>query len=437
MNEAHNISLFEKSKIRPLADMLRPKKFEEMVGQEHIFDKHCPIKRMIDQKRAFSSILWGPPGSGKTTIARLLTTILETNFVEISAVFSSVSDLRKIFEDARQNNKGGISTTLFVDEVHRFNRSQQDSFLPYVEDGTIILIGATTENPSFEINSALLSRLQVIILNRLNEKNLLDIITRAEKFKNRKLNIDEDGKKMLCKMADGDARCLLNYLEELFMFSKEVTINSQNLVKILQQKLHTYDKDRDGHYSLISALHKSLRGSDCDASLYWLARMIVAGEDLNYIARRLLRFAYEDIGLADPEASTHCLTAWETYERLGSPEGELAIAQSVIYLATAPKSNSGYKAYNESIDAAKKSNSLPPPKHIINAPSTLMKKIGYGKEYIYDHDTKEGFSGQNYFPDDVERYNFYYPIERGFEREIKKRLNYWMGLRKKLSKTEK
>jgi len=376
-------------------------------------------------------ILWGPPGCGKTTLARLIAEKVELHFEMMSAIFSGVADLRKIFEAAKQRRLMGRGTLLFIDEIHRFNRSQQDGFLPHVEDGTIVLVGATTENPSFELNAALLSRCQVFVLNRLHETDQEVLLKRAEELMGFSLPLNAEARTTLIAMADGDGRYLLNMAEELFRLPPDIILDPVALTKAVQKRAPLYDKAQEGHYNLISALHKSLRGSDTDAALYWLARMLAGGEDPKYIARRLLRFAVEDIGLADPQALTQALAAWDAYDRLGSPEGELAIAQCVIYLGTAPKSNAAYEALSGANDAARKTGSLMPPKHILNAPTRLMKDLGYGKGYSYDHNTAEGFSGQNYFPDGMARQRFYNPVERGFERDILKRIEYWDRLRAK------
>ncbi len=423
--------LFEADAPRPLADRLRPASLADVVGQDRLLGRCGPLRRMLDEKRLVSLILWGPPGSGKTTIARLLAAETDLEFEPLSAVFSGVADLRKVFEKAKQQRTGGRGTLLFVDEIHRFNRAQQDGFLPYVEDGTVVLVGATTENPSFELNAALLSRCQVFVLERLDADALESLLTRAEGAMKRSLPLDEDARVAVRAMADGDGRFLLNLCEQLFQLPENAQIDVAALTEVVQRRAPVYDKGQEGHYNLISALHKSLRGSDTDAALYWLARMLAGGEDPRYVARRILRFAYEDIGLADPNAALQALAAWEIYERLGSPEGELALAQAVIYLGTAPKSNAGYKALGAAMRAAKTSGSLMPPKHILNAPTKLMSELGYGDGYAYDHDAEEGFSGQNYFPEGFPRQSFYLPVERGFEREIKKRLEYWADLRRR------
>ena len=422
-------TLFEANAPRPLADRLRPQKLADVVGQDHLLKGDGPIARMMASGKLSSIVLWGAPGTGKTTIAWLLADISELHFERLSAVFSGVADLRKIFETARQKREMGQGTLLFVDEIHRFNRAQQDSFLPYVEDGTVILVGATTENPSFELNGALLSRTQVLVLNRLDDGALEELLCRAEKEEDRTLPLEPDARAALRAMADGDGRYLLNMAEAVLPLPAEPLLDTQALTEVVQRRVPLYDKSQEGHYNLISALHKSLRGSDTDASLYWLARMLAGGEDPRYIARRLVRFASEDIGLADPQALLQAITAWQAYERLGSPEGELAVVQCVIYLSTAPKSNAAYRAEKAAAQAARETGSLDPPKHILNAPTGLMKDLGYGAGYEYDHDTEEGFSGQNYFPDGMPRGRFYEPGKRGFEKEIAKRLAYWDKLR--------
>ncbi len=414
---------------RPLADRLRPETVSDVVGQGHLLGAEGPIGRMVANDRLASMVLWGPPGCGKTTIARLLALETDFTFEPLSAVFSGVADLRKVFERATARRAGGHGTLLFIDEIHRFNRAQQDGFLPYVEDGTVTLIGATTENPSFEINAALLSRCQVYVLNRLDEGALEELLTRAENLEGRRLPVDEQARLALKAMADGDGRYLLNLTEELFALRLDDELDTARLIETVQKRAPLYDKSQEGHYNLISALHKSLRGSDVDAALYWLARMLAGGEDPRFVARRLARAAIEDIGLADPQALPHALAAWEAYERIGSPEGELALAQCVIYLASAPKSNASYKAYGSAMRMARDTGSLAPPKHILNAPTGLMKELGYGDGYAYDHDAEDGFSGQDYFPEGIERSRFYKPVERGFEREIGKRLDYWTKLR--------
>jgi putative ATPase len=422
-------TLFETNAPRPLADRLRPAALEEVVGQGHLLNEQGPIGRMVAAKNLTSVILWGPPGSGKTTIARLLAEYTDHKFVLLSAIFSGVADLRKIFEEAKREREAGRGTLLFVDEIHRFNRAQQDGFLPYVEDGTIVLIGATTENPSFELNPPLLSRCQVLVLNRLDDAALEGLLLRAEAEAGKKLPLQDDARIAVRAMADGDGRYLLNMAEMLLALPADASLDSAGLADVVQRRAPLYDKGQESHFNLISALHKSLRSSDVDAALYWFARMLVGGEDPLYIARRLVRFASEDIGLADPNALPQALAGWDTYERLGSPEGELAIAQVVLYLASAPKSNAAYRGLSAAKAAAKRTGSLMPPKNILNAPTGLMKDLGYGEGYQYDHDAPDGFSGQNCFPDGMDRENLYQPVERGFEREIGKRLAYWEKLR--------
>ena len=429
--QGHVNSLFSNTVARPLPEQLRPQKLSDVVGQDHLLATEAPIGRMVAAGRLASMILWGTPGCGKTTIARLLADQVNLYFEPVSAVASGVADMRKIFEAAEQRRQAGQGTLLFVDEIHRFNRAQQDVLLPYVENGTVVLVGATTENPSFELNGALLSRCQVFVLNRLDDAALDLLLQRAEMMAKHALPLDSDARAALKAMADGDGRYCLVMAEELLTLPEDKKLNPQQLAVFVQRRRPLYDKAQESHYNLISALHKSLRGSDCNAALYWLARMIEGGEDPRYIVRRLTRFASEDIGLADPQALPKAIAAWEAYERLGSPEGDLALAELVIYLATAPKSNAAYTAWKAALASAKAYGSLMPPKHILNAPTKLMKEIGYGSGYNYDHDTPEGFSGQNYFPDDMKRDEFYVPVERGFEREIKKRLDYWNDLRRK------
>ncbi|MBL8631125.1 MAG: replication-associated recombination protein A [Rhodospirillaceae bacterium] len=423
---------------RPLPDRLRPKTLSDVVGQDHLLGAEAPLGRMLAVGRVPSMILWGPPGCGKTTIARLLAQDTNLFFQPLSAVFSGVADLRKAFDAATQRRRKGQATLLFVDEIHRFNRAQQDGFLPFVEDGTITLVGATTENPSFELNAALLSRCQVFVLRRLDDAALEKLLVRAEEITGRTLPLTEAARAALRAMADGDGRHMLTLAEDLFLLPPpKQLLDTSDLPSIVQRRAPVYDKDREEHYNLISAVHKSLRGSDADAALYWVSRMLDAGEDPAYLLRRLTRFAVEDIGMADPQALQTAIATWETYDRLGSPEGDLAIAMLVIYLGTAPKSNAAYEAYKAASDAARRTGSLMPPKHILNAPTKLMKGLGYGAGYAYDHATEDGFSGQNYFPDGMPREAFYQPRERGFEREINKRLEYWAKLRaQKQSKTK-
>jgi len=419
---------------RPLPDRLRPDSLEEVVGQDHLVGAGAPIRKMIESRRLASMILWGPPGCGKTTLARILAAHTELHFEQLSAVFSGVQDLRKVFEAAKVRRRNGQGTLLFVDEIHRFNKSQQDAFLPVVEDGTVVLIGATTENPSFELNAALLSRTQVFVLKRLDDEALETLLRRAEKDAGRELPLDDQARAALKAMADGDGRYVLSMAEQVL--DQGQALDTATLLELVQRRAPLYDKADDAHYNLISALHKSVRGSDADAALYWFARMLAGGEHPEYVARRMTRMAVEDIGLADPQALPACVAAWETYERLGSPEGELALAQALIYLATAPKSNAAYTAFGAAQSAARETGSLMPPKHILNAPTRLMKQQGYGAGYEYDHDAAEGFSGQDYFPEGMPRRRFYEPAERGFEREIRKRLEYWDRLRKKRREDE-
>ena len=423
----------DRGPLRPLAERLRPGSLEQVIGQDHLLAGDGAIRRMLDGGRLASLVLWGPPGSGKTTIARLLAAHVGLHFEQLSAVFSGVADLRKAFAAAGERRMSGQGTLLFVDEIHRFNRSQQDGFLTYVEDGTIVLIGATTENPSFELNAALLSRCQVLVLNRLDDEALEELLGRAEAASGKTLPLVPQARLTLRAMADGDGRFALNLAEELLALTAAEPLTVAQLSLTLQRRAPVYDKAQESHYNLISALHKSLRGSDVDAALYWLARMLAGGEDPLYIVRRLVRFASEDIGMAEPQALVQALAAWDTYERLGSPEGELTIAQAVAYLATAPKSNALYKALGEAKRSAKETGSLMPPMHILNAPTKLMKDLGYGAGYDYDHDAEDGFSGQNYFPDGMARRQFYRPVERGFERDIRKRLEYWQKLRQRKS----
>ncbi len=414
---------------RPLADRLRPRRLCDVVGQDEIVGPDGILTQMLARGRLPSLILWGPPGSGKTTIARLLADATALEFEQLSAIFSGVKDLREAFDRAKARREAGRGTLLFIDEIHRFNRAQQDSFLPHMEDGTITLVGATTENPSFELNAAVLSRASVLVLQRLDEAALETLLARAEESAAQRLPLDPAARAKLIAMADGDGRAMLNLAEEVLAAAPpdadQGTIDEAELTRLVQRRAPVYDKGRDGHYNLISALHKAVRGSDPDAALYWLARMLEGGEDRLFLARRLVRMAIEDIGLADPQAVHQALAAKDVFDFLGSPEGELALAQATIYLATAPKSNGAYVAYKAATRAAKVHGSLAPPKHILNAPTRLMADQGYGAGYEYDHNTPDGFSGQDYFPDELEREHFYDPPDRGFEREIRKRLAYW------------
>lgn len=416
---------------RPLADRLRPQTLAEVIGQEQVLGPDAPLGAMLKADTLSSLVLWGPPGVGKTTIARLLADETDLYFVQISAIFTGVPDLRKVFDAAKLRRANGKGTLLFVDEVHRFNKAQQDSFLPHMEDGTILLVGATTENPSFELNAAVLSRAQVLILERLSLADLERLAQRAEQELGAKLPLDGEARDTLLEMADGDGRALLNLIEQVTAWGDGKVMSRADLGKRLMKRAAKYDKSGDEHYNLISALHKSVRGSDPDAALYWFARMLEGGEDPRYLARRITRMAVEDIGLADPQAQSVCLQGWETYERLGSPEGELALAQAVTYLALAPKSNAAYVAYKAARKGAKQTGSEPPPMHILNAPTSMMKEQGFGAGYDYDHDAEDAFSGQNYFPETMKRGVYYTPVDRGFERELKKRVAYFAGLRDK------
>jgi putative ATPase len=421
----------ERGAPRPLADKLRPTKLSDVVGQDHLLGPDGALTRMLDVRMLGSLVFWGPPGTGKTTVARLLAEATDLHFVQISAIFSGVADLKKVFDEARARRETGLGTLLFVDEIHRFNRAQQDSFLPVVEDGTIVLIGATTENPSFELNAPLLSRARVLVFKPLDLAAIEQLLGRAEEIEGKALPLDAQARASLVRMADGDGRAALTLAEEVWRAARaDEVFDAAKLQEVVQRRAPIYDKQQDSHYNLISALHKSVRGSDPDAALYYLCRMLDAGEDPLYLARRIVRMAIEDVGLADPQALVVANAAKEAYDFLGSPEGELAIAQALIYIATAPKSNAAYIAYGAAMRTAREAGSLLPPKHILNAPTKLMKSEGYGESYQYDHDAPDAFSGQDYFPEALGRHQFYDPPERGFEREIRKRLEYWDKLRR-------
>ncbi len=422
---------------RPLADLMRPRTIDEVIGQTQLLGENGLVRRMVDNHKLSNLILWGPPGCGKTTIARALANSVDMDFVPMSAVFSGTADIKKAMETAKLNRNLGRNTLLFIDEIHRFNKTQQDTLLPYLEDGTVVFMGATTENPSFNLNNALLSRCHVGVLAGLSHDDLMELINRAEKFTDKKLPLNEDARNHLADISDGDARFLLNTIEYLINANFKTELTPDALDSVIQKRAPLSDKSGDEHYNLISAVHKSLRASDTDAALYWTARMMTSGQDPMYLFRRLARFAMEDVGLADPNAMQVALSAWQLYERMGSPEGDLALTELVIYLGTAPKSIGNYRAQNAAYAAARATGSVPPPKNILNAPTKLMKNMGYGAGYIYEPDTASGFSGQNCFPESMPRQKFYTPVERGFEREIKKRLDYWDALREKINSSKK